>query len=126
MFFGLMLSSILIAAQEPAMQANACSAVNQMKGKPVPATSSEPQGSIVHGALLYFGDAFAGTLYGTAGGNVWYQGAGKSSPAISDAARSRANAMLGISNNASGTLVAAPKPNFADALAPDVKLRGCF
>jgi hypothetical protein len=33
--------------------------------------------------------------------------------------------MLGISN-ASETLLHAPKPIFADVLAPDVKLRGCF
>lgn len=123
MLFGLVLSGILVAAQEPQMQAGACSTVSDMKGKTAPGS----QDAVVHGALLYFGDAFAGAVYGTQSGSVWYQGTGKFSEPISSSARDRAMAMLGITkSNTNAMIVSAPKPSFADALAPDVKLRGCF
>lgn len=122
MILGLFLSSILIGANEPAMAAGACAVVNKMKGTMLPAGSSDP---VVHGALLYFADAFAGAVYGTRGGDVFYEEGGKFSEPISSAARSRAMTMFGISNS-SGTIVAAPKPNFSAVLAPDVMMKGCF
>ena len=127
MFEALILSSILFAAEETPMQPGACTTVDQMKTKALPADSSDRQAGVVHAALLYFGDSFAGVVYATRGGTVWYQGSGKFNQPISNAAHDRAMTLLGISpNSASGTFVVAPKPSFAGALAPDVKLKGCF
>lgn len=122
----LLFSGILVAAAGDEAPPAACAAVTAMKSKTLPANSSDPQAGIVHGALLYFGDAFAGALYGTRDGTVWYQDSIAGNSAGS-APRERAMGTLGISAGTSNAgPVQATKPNVADLLAPDVKVRGCF
>lgn len=118
MLIALLLSGTLVAASgETAAPRAVCSAMAPMKSK---------MANIAHAAVLYFGDSFAGALYGTAGGGIWYQSQVGGSTA-GDAARKRAMKTLGIAKDtSSGTLVQASKPNVADLLAPDVHLKGCF
>ena len=105
---------LVAAAGEDAMQPAACAAVEPMKSK------------FSHGALLYYGNSFAGVLLGTRDGTLWYQSSLPGS-APGDAERSRATTMLGIASGTSSTMpVQAAKPNVSELLAPDVKLRGCF
>lgn len=123
----LLISGLLVVADEMPMQSGACTVAGQMKSKMLPPDSTDSQTQVVHAALLYYGDAFAGVLYGTRAGTVWYQGSGKFSQPISSASRDRAQTMLGIAKaGSSETALMAPKPSFADVLAPDVQLKGCF
>jgi hypothetical protein len=124
-FPALLLSGILVAANEMATQPNACSIADAMKSKTLPANATDPKAQVEHAALLYYGDAFAGILYGTRGNTIWYQGSGLPGQSISAPSRARALAMLGIAT-AGAAPVAAPNPSLTAILAPDVKIRGCF
>lgn len=121
MILGLILSGILVAANNMPMASGDCAVVNQMQGKMLP-NSTDP---FIHGALLYFNDDFAGAVYGTRLHRLYYQDVGKFSKTISDASRARALSLFGI-NRPTGHITQAPNTSVEDFLAPDVRLKGCF
>lgn len=120
-----------LAADTPTQtQISYCRRAEQMRNTNLPANDASAATDIVHSSVVYYGEAFAGIVYITRNGHVFYQN-GLINPigapaANGEAERNVADALIPTKDVREGTIYALSADKVSSLVGAGMLLAGCY